>query len=86
MGRRGRKRKREPNTKPPVERTNRRGARPTAASPADRYVAELAADARADGARHFTLDRRVAKEKLRDFQLPDPDYYVLLEKAQTGKL
>ncbi|MBI5490511.1 MAG: hypothetical protein HY905_24465 [Deltaproteobacteria bacterium] len=45
---------------------------------ADRLIDELRADGRQDSDGAFTLDRDKAREKLRQFQLPDPRRYVLL--------
>ncbi len=47
-------------------------------SAADRYVAELAGKGHPGASSAFTLDRTLALEKLRSFQLPDPSFYVLL--------
>ncbi|MBI5501579.1 MAG: hypothetical protein HY907_15145 [Deltaproteobacteria bacterium] len=45
---------------------------------ADRLIDALRAEGRQDSDGAFTLDRDKAREKLRQFQLPDPRRYVLL--------
>lgn len=46
-------------------------------SAADRMIAGLARDGVQDSAGTFTLDRDVAREKMQEYQLEDPDTYVL---------
>ncbi len=45
---------------------------------ADRYVAELMNGGHAVDPGQFTMDREVAREKLAEFQLPEPSYYAVL--------
>jgi len=56
------------------------------ASGADRMIADLASQGVTDSQGAFTLDRDVARERMREFQLADPAAYVLeLVQAATLK-